>query len=88
YQRYPCLKLAMEAFEQGQAATTALNAANEIAVAAFLDQQIRFTDIAVLNLSVLETMDLREPQSVDDVLTVDTEARITAQKAVTRFASW
>ena len=60
YDRYPCLKLAMEAFEQGQAATTALNAANEITVAAFLAQQIRFTDIAALNLSVLEKMDMRE----------------------------
>ncbi|MEL2240312.1 1-deoxy-D-xylulose-5-phosphate reductoisomerase [Leclercia adecarboxylata] len=88
YQRYPCLKLAMEAFEQGQAATTALNAANEIAVAAFLDNRIRFTDIATLNLSVLEAMDLREPQSVDDVLTVDANARATAQKAVTHLASW
>ena len=88
YQRYPCLKLAMEAFEQGQAATTALNAANEIAVAAFLEKQIRFTDIAALNLSVLEAMDLREPQSVDDVLTVDAKARLTAQKAVTHLASW
>ncbi|MCU6667297.1 1-deoxy-D-xylulose-5-phosphate reductoisomerase [Enterobacteriaceae bacterium H4N4] len=87
YQRYPCLKLAMEAFDQGQAATTALNAANEIAVAAFLEQRIRFTDIAALNLSVLEAMDLREPLSVDDVLTVDAEARVTAQKAVTRLAS-
>ncbi len=88
YQRYPCLKLAMEAFDLGQAATTALNAANEIAVAAFLEQQIRFTDIAALNLAVLESMDLREPRSVDDVLTVDAEARIVAQKAVTRLASW
>ena len=78
----------MEAFEQGQAATTALNAANEIAVAAFLEKQIRFTDIAALNLSVLEAMDLREPQSVDDVLTVDAKARLTAQKAVTHLASW
>ncbi|MDI8800007.1 hypothetical protein MJM59_32720, partial [Salmonella enterica subsp. enterica serovar Montevideo] len=42
----------------GQAATTALNAANEITVAAFLAQQIRFTDIAGLNLAVLERMDL------------------------------
>ncbi|WP_333855509.1 1-deoxy-D-xylulose-5-phosphate reductoisomerase [Leclercia sp.] len=88
YQRYPCLKLAMEAFEQGQAATTALNAANEVAVAAFLEQRIRFTDIAALNLSVLEAIDLREPQSVDDVLTVDAKARLTAQKAVTHLASW
>ena len=57
----------MEAFEQGQAATTALNAANEITVAAFLAQQIRFTDIAALNLSVLEKMDMREPQCVDEL---------------------
>ena len=88
YQRYPCLKLAMEAFDQGQAATTALNAANEIAVAAFLAQQIRFTDIAQLNQRVLETMDLHEPQSVDDVLAVDMQARGVAQKAVTHLASW
>jgi 1-deoxy-D-xylulose-5-phosphate reductoisomerase len=88
YDRYPCLKLAMEAFEQGQAATTALNAANEVTVAAFLDSAIRFTDIAALNLSVLEKMDLREPQSIDDVLAVDKLAREVAQKQVTQLASW
>lgn len=87
YERYPCLKLAMEAFEQGQAATTALNAANEVTVAAFLDSRIRFTDIAALNLSVLERMDLREPQSIDDVLAVDALARETAQKQVSHLAS-
>ncbi|WP_312212210.1 1-deoxy-D-xylulose-5-phosphate reductoisomerase [Pseudescherichia sp.] len=87
YERYPCLKLAMEAFEQGQAATTALNAANEVTVAAFLDSRIRFTDIAALNLSVLERIDLREPQSIDDVLAVDALARETAQKQVTNLAS-
>ncbi|MGL5242332.1 MAG: 1-deoxy-D-xylulose-5-phosphate reductoisomerase [Kluyvera ascorbata] len=78
YARYPCLKLAMDAFEQGQAATTALNAANEISVAAFLDGQIRFTDIAALNLAVLEQRDLREPQSVDEVLAIDAWAREAA----------
>ena len=87
YDRYPCLKLAMEAFEQGQAATTALNAANEVTVAAFLDSRIRFTDIAALNLSVLERMDLREPQSIKDVLAVDALARETAQKQVSHLAS-
>ncbi len=87
YDRYPCLKLAMEAFEQGQAATTALNAANEVTVAAFLDSRIRFTDIAALNLSVLERIDLREPQSIDDVLAVDALARETAQKQVMNLAS-
>ena len=88
YDRYPCLKLAMNAFDQGQAATTALNAANEITVDAFLHQQIRFTDIATLNLSVLEIMDLREPQSVEEVLAVDAAAREIARKQVTRLASW
>ncbi|HHE5700277.1 TPA: 1-deoxy-D-xylulose-5-phosphate reductoisomerase [Citrobacter amalonaticus] len=87
YQRYPCLKLAMEAFEQGQAATTALNAANEVVVAAFLAEKIRFTDIADLNLAVLEQMDLEEPQSVDDVLRVDAIAREVARKQVMRLAS-
>lgn len=87
YERYPCLKLAMEAFEQGQAATTALNAANEVTVAAFLDSRIRFTDIAALNLSVLERMDLREPQSIEDVLAVDALARETAQNQVSHLAS-
>ncbi|WP_222889637.1 1-deoxy-D-xylulose-5-phosphate reductoisomerase [Enterobacter sp. C2] len=87
YDRYPCLKLAMEAFEQGQAATTALNAANEVTVAAFLDSRIRFTDIAALNLSVLERMDLREPQSIEDVLAVDALARETAQNQVSHLAS-
>lgn len=78
YARYPCLKLAMDAFEQGQAATTALNAANEISVAAFLEGQIRFTDIAALNLAVLEHLDLREPQNVDEVLIIDASAREAA----------
>ncbi|MEO3989946.1 1-deoxy-D-xylulose-5-phosphate reductoisomerase [Pseudocitrobacter cyperus] len=87
YGRYPCLKLAMDAFDQGQAATTALNAANEITVAAFLDSQIRFTDIAAANLAVLEAMSLAEPQSVDEVLKIDALARDVARKQVTRFAS-
>ncbi|MNP20634.1 1-deoxy-D-xylulose 5-phosphate reductoisomerase [compost metagenome] len=87
YDRYPCLKLAMNAFDQGQAATTALNAANEITVEAFLQQRIRFTDIATLNLSVLEAIDLREPQSVEEVLAVDAAARVVAHQQVTRLAS-
>ena len=88
YDRYPCLKLAIDAFAEGQAATTALNAANEVTVAAFLASGIRFTDIAALNLSVLEQMSLCEPQSIDDVLAVDRQARDVAQKQVMRFASW
>ncbi|HED1542683.1 TPA: 1-deoxy-D-xylulose-5-phosphate reductoisomerase [Kluyvera cryocrescens] len=85
YARYPCLKLAMEAFEQGQAATTALNAANEIAVAAFLDGQIRFTDIAAVNLAVLEHLELSEPQSVEAVVEIDVRAREEAAVQAKHF---
>jgi 1-deoxy-D-xylulose 5-phosphate reductoisomerase (EC 1.1.1.267) len=87
YQRYPCLKLAMDAFDNGQAATTALNAANEVSVEAFLTSQIRFTDIAAVNLAVLDAMALREPQSVDEVMDVDRQAREVANQQVMRLAS-
>lgn len=86
FNRYPCLKLAMDACEQGQAATTALNAANEIAVAAFLDGQIRFTDIAALNAAVLAALDHGEPQSVEAVLAIDSASRRAAQALLPRFA--
>ncbi len=85
YTRYPCLKLAIDACEQGQAATTALNAANEIAVAAFLNARIRFTDIAALNTAVLSSLHLAEPQSVDAVLAIDAQARRAAQALLSRF---
>ncbi|MFQ1048216.1 1-deoxy-D-xylulose-5-phosphate reductoisomerase [Avibacterium paragallinarum] len=82
YQRYPCLKLAMDAFAAGQYATTAMNAANEIAVEAFLAGQIKFTDIAKLNLRVVEAIQPRRIASVDDVLSVDQEARAKAWQQV------
>ncbi len=72
----------MDAFDQGQAATTALNAANEISVAAFLAEEIRFTDIAGVNLAVLDQLALDEPQSIDEVLVIDAQARVVAQKQI------
>jgi len=75
YERYPCLKLAIEASRTGQAATTALNAANEVSVAAFLDGQIRFGDIARINQQVLEKSLPDEPTCVDEVLEIDRAAR-------------
>ncbi len=82
YDRYPCLKLAMKAFDQGQAATTALNAANEITVAAFLHQQIRFTDIAAVNRQVVERLALQEPTCIEAVLDIDRQARAAAEERV------
>jgi 1-deoxy-D-xylulose-5-phosphate reductoisomerase len=53
FSRYPCLRLAIEACYLGQHATTAINAANEIAVDAFLNNRVKFTDIAVINEHVM-----------------------------------
>ncbi|MBJ7221899.1 MULTISPECIES: 1-deoxy-D-xylulose-5-phosphate reductoisomerase [unclassified Brenneria] len=86
YQRYPCLQLAIDACNHGQAATTALNAANEIAVAAFLQSRIRFTDIAAVNQRVVEQLALPEPVSVDEVLSIDLWARQTATQTLMRYS--
>ncbi len=79
YDRYPCLKLAMEAFEQGRAATTALNAANEITVAFSCATNPLY---GYRRVEFIRTgkMDMREPQCVDDVLSVDANAREVARK--------
>ncbi|WP_455817725.1 1-deoxy-D-xylulose-5-phosphate reductoisomerase [Pseudomonas cerasi] len=87
YVRYPCLKLAIDASITGQAATTTLNAANEIAVAAFLASEIRFTDIAALNVAVLETLSSQEPSSVEAVIAIDREARAVASALLPRFSA-
>lgn len=83
--RYPCLQLAIDASQQGQEATTTLNAANEIAVTAFLHGDIRFTDIAAVNRRVLEQISLPEPDSVEEVLAIDSQAREKARQSVIRF---
>lgn len=86
YARYPCLQLAIEASNTGQAATTTLNAANEISVAAFLNGEIRFTDIASLNRQVMEQLVSAEPTSVEEVLEIDARARASAKDKLPQFA--
>ncbi|MFS7251990.1 1-deoxy-D-xylulose-5-phosphate reductoisomerase [Rahnella rivi] len=86
YIRYPCLQLAIEASNTGQAATTALNAANEISVAAFLNGEIRFTDIASVNRDVMEQLVSAEPGSVDEVLDIDRQSRALARQKLRTFA--
>ncbi|MCC3749306.1 1-deoxy-D-xylulose-5-phosphate reductoisomerase [Rouxiella badensis] len=85
YGRYPCLKLAIEASRTGQAATTALNAANEISVAAFLAGKIRFTDIAKLNHRVMDKTLPGEPSCVEEVLEIDRSAREAASLLLQSF---
>jgi 1-deoxy-D-xylulose-5-phosphate reductoisomerase len=69
----------------GPAGSTAvLNAANEVAVAAFLDGKIRFDQIHVVNAEALETVATFGPQSLDDLLALDESSRHAAQDIVRR----
>jgi 1-deoxy-D-xylulose-5-phosphate reductoisomerase len=74
-ERFPCLDLAMQAAHAGGTAPVILNAANEIAVQAFLDRRISFTRIAELNGEALERIPGEPMHSVEQVLAVDREAR-------------
>ncbi|ASU22874.1 1-deoxy-D-xylulose-5-phosphate reductoisomerase [Vibrio qinghaiensis] len=86
YERYPCLGLAIDACYQGQHATTSLNAANEIAVEAFLNKQIRFTDIAQVNERVLSKVCAAHTQlhcyDLESLLELDRMARTIAQQII------
>ena len=75
YQRFPCLGLAEQALRRGATAPAVLNAANEEAVAAFLEGRIRFTDIPVVIEQVLGRASMVEPRSLVDVQLADTAAR-------------
>lgn len=82
FNRYPNLKLAIDAFAVGQYATTAMNATNEIAVQAFLDRQISFMDIAKINLKTIEKISPYTIQNIDDVLEIDAQAREIAKTLI------
>ncbi len=74
-ERFPCLQLAYEALHAGGAAPAILNAANEAAVAAFLENTLRFIDIPRVIDYVLSALALSAPQSLQDVLEIDRRAR-------------
>jgi 1-deoxy-D-xylulose-5-phosphate reductoisomerase len=80
--RFPALRLARAALQQGGRAPIILNAANEVAVAAFLGERIGFMDIAALVETVLEALPGGEPASIDDVIATDAEARRAAEDRV------
>jgi 1-deoxy-D-xylulose-5-phosphate reductoisomerase len=76
--RFPCLRLARESVAAGGTAMVVCNAANEVAVAAFLDQQIRFTEIPVVIEHTLVRMDNVEPISLSVIESADAQARQVA----------
>jgi 1-deoxy-D-xylulose-5-phosphate reductoisomerase len=82
--KFPCLRLAYEAAVAGGSKTIALNAADEIAVSAFLKREIGFSDISkVVARTMNETPD-RHPESIEEVLAIDSQARSLAQEQLPR----
>jgi 1-deoxy-D-xylulose-5-phosphate reductoisomerase len=85
-ERFPGLRLAWEALEAPAGTTAVLNAANEVAVASFLERRIRFDQIHALNLETLSSVAVSKPGSLDDLLALDQQARSSAQRIAQRLA--
>jgi len=82
FKRFPALTLAKESLSARGAAPTVLNAANEIAVKYFLDHKIGFLDIVKIVGQTLDKQSFKEPATIEDVNTIDKEARIIARELV------
>jgi 1-deoxy-D-xylulose-5-phosphate reductoisomerase len=80
FERFPCLALAYQALRAGGTAPAILNAANEVAVEAFLNEKISFLDIPRLIKAVLEKQVSVAVNTLDDVLQADIEARVAARE--------
>jgi 1-deoxy-D-xylulose-5-phosphate reductoisomerase len=85
--KFPCLRLAYEAAESGGAKPIALNAADEVAVAAFLEEKIGFDHISTIISKVLVETRTRKIESIKEVLEADAEARQMAREHVERLSS-
>jgi 1-deoxy-D-xylulose-5-phosphate reductoisomerase len=84
FDRFPCLRLAYEAAEAGGTACIALNAADEIAVAAFLRGEIPFLGIPRTIEKVIRETNPAQPASIDEVLAVDAQSRDRAADVIAR----
>jgi 1-deoxy-D-xylulose-5-phosphate reductoisomerase len=80
--RFPALALAWDCLRAGGRSPTILNAANEVAVAAFLNHQIGFLDIAAVVADVCASLGTGDLGSLEDVLAIDAEARLVARKCI------
>ena len=81
-ERFPCLRLAYKAINLGGIIPTVLNAANEIAVEAFLTEQIRFTDIPLVIERCMDKFSVIPASSLEIILEADRNARVVANKLV------
>jgi 1-deoxy-D-xylulose-5-phosphate reductoisomerase len=80
--RFPCLRIAYEALNMGGTAPAILNAANEIAVEAFLTEQIGFMDIPNTIENVLNAANIEQVESIEQLVAVDLLARTDARKRI------
>jgi len=78
-QRFPCLKLAYQSIETGETMPAILNAANEVAVSAFLDGSLKFTEIPVLLQRVMDEHEVKPVHTIEDILRADHWARERAK---------
>ncbi len=85
--RFPGLQLAWDALEAAPGTPAVLNAANEVAVAAFLDRRIRFDQIHQVNLATLDAVTTSSPESLEHLLALDARAREAALGTVDRLAA-
>ncbi|MEE2986333.1 MAG: 1-deoxy-D-xylulose-5-phosphate reductoisomerase [Nitrospinota bacterium] len=83
FEKFPCLKLAHDAMEVGQTLPTVLNAANEIAVQAFLDEKISYKEISEIIRMTMQNHTRSPVEELEDVLTADYWAREEAKKLIT-----
>ena len=83
--RFPGLHLSWQALRAPEGTTAVLNAANEVAVAAFLERKLSFDRIHALNLQTLEAVLPSKPCSLEDLLALDAEARSVAQSIAARW---
>jgi 1-deoxy-D-xylulose-5-phosphate reductoisomerase len=81
-EKFPCLRLAFEAISAGKTFPAVLNAANEVAVEAFLNDKIRFTVIPEIIEEILDAHSPLVPDSLEDYLAVDTSARSQAMDLI------
>jgi len=86
-ERFPGLQLAWDSLAAAPGTTAVLNAANEVAVAAFLDRRVRFDQIHSVNLATLAALVPSKPQTLQDLLSLDAEARRAAETAIRKLAS-
>jgi len=85
-ERFPCLRLAYQAINSGGIMPTVLNAANEIAVEAFLNEEIRFTDIPVIIERSMEKFVVKPASTLEIILETDQQARVVAHKIIVELS--